>query len=193
MSRLNAWMLGDPGLMPFSGHFRLRIAGARARGALCGRIAADLPPEEAFRISRRLARVLGAALDDGWTETDRHGLMRRVWQLLKEVPDAHLGPACGDDLSLLLIAEDDRGVGITGVGLSAAWAVVQDQLRPLVPAGHPLLARAGRPASLPGVLTLDAHLSRVIGAPAHLDPVLPPAHALLARCGVRIDAPDARP
>ena len=72
-------------------------------------------------------------------------------------------------------------MGITGVG-SAAWAVVQDQLRPLVPAGHPPAPRRSA-ASLPGVLTLDAHLSRVIGAPAHLDLVLPPP-TRLARCGV---------
>ena len=79
MSRLNAWMLGDE--VGPSRVTRLRIAGARA-GRPVRTDRRRLPPDEAFRISRRLARVLGAALDDGWTGTDRHGLMRRVWQLL---------------------------------------------------------------------------------------------------------------
>lgn len=189
---LESWLLGDPGLLPFAGHFRLRVEGAQAAVALSGRIAGDCDPAQAFAVSRRVAAVLSTAADGPWHDTDRHGLLRRIWQLLDALDEGTLGPARGDDLSLLLLARDPKGVGVAGVGLSGAW-VQLEAWRALVPPGHPLLARPGRPSSLPGVLTLDHPCTRVVAAPRHLDPVLPSPDAIARRCGAGRDPDDGAP
>lgn len=184
MSGLACWLLGDPSLLPFSGHFRLTVTGRHAAVAVAGRVAGDDRPVEAFAHARRVASVLQTAADGPWAETDRHGLVRRIWQLLDALDDKVLGPGRGDDLSLLLLARDDQGVGVAGVGLSGVW-VHLDGWRTLVPPGHPLLAPTGRPAHLPGVLTLEQPCTQVVGTPAHLDPILPAPDTLARRCGVR--------
>ncbi len=190
MSALASWLLGEPSLLPFAGHFRLQAAGNRASLAVAGRVAASADPAAAFAHARAVARVLSTAADGPWADTDRHGLIRRTWQLLDDIDDRTLGPARGSDLSLLLLAQDASGTGVAGVGLSGVW-VHADTWRSLVPPGHPLLAPPGRPARLPGVLTLEQPCACVVGAPAHQEPVLPAADVLMQRCGVR--APGGTP
>lgn len=184
MSTLHSWLLGDPALFPFSGHFRLDVAGTQAGVAIAGRVAGDAEPEAAFLAARRVSAVLSTAADGAWADTDRHGLIRRIWQLLDALDEDAMGPCRGDDLSLLLLARDARGTGVAGVGLSGVW-VRLDTWRTLAPPGHPLLSPVGRPASLPGVLTLEEPCTRVVGAPAHLDPILPSPEVLARACGVR--------
>ena len=136
---LEAWMVGDTGLLPFPGHFALRVEGRHAAMAIVGRVGADADLSEAFAASRRLASVLSTAAAGPWADTDRHGLVRRAWQLLAELPGPRLGPAEGADLSLLLLAEDVRGMCVAGVGLAGVWALFGDQYRSLTTPGHPLL------------------------------------------------------
>ena len=184
MTALESWLLGEPGLLPFAGHFRLQARGRRACVSVAGRVAASAGPARAHGHARAVAGVLSTAADGPWADTDRHGLIRRIWQLLDDVDDKTLGPERGTDLSLLLLAQDASGTGVAGVGLSGVWVQVETW-RSLVPPGHPLLAPPGRPAKLPGVLTLEQPCKRVVGAPTHLDPVLPAADRLAQRCGVR--------
>lgn len=184
-----AWLLGRPGLFPFVGQFRLSVQAHGARCSIVGRIAAGAPIEQAHTVAQRVRSVLAAAPVGPWQRTDRHGLIRRIWQLLAEIPADRLGPAGGDDLTLLMLAQDVRGVAITGVGLAGAWAMLDGQYRALVSPGHPLLAPTGRPDGVPGVLTLDQACARVVGAPRPLDPVLPPAARIAERCGARRVSP----
>ena len=184
-----AWLLGGPGLMPLRGHFRLTVRGRRATLAVAGRVAVDAGLDAAFTVATRLGGVLSAAAEGAWADTDRHGLMRRVWQLLAEVPADALGPAGGGDLSLVMLGVDERGVGVTGAGLSGAWGWLGGHHRPLVSPGHPLLSPPGRPEGVPGVLTLDQPCGRVVATPRPLEPVLPATDRIRQRCGVREEAP----
>ena len=187
---VDAWMLGAPSLLPFRGHLRLVVRSHRASLALAGRVATDDGLDAAYAVSERLRAVLSAAADGAWQDTDRHGLIRRVWQLLGDVPPTALGSAHGADLSLIMLGVDGRGVSVTGVGLSGAWGWLDGHYRALVAPGHPLLSQRGLPAGLPGVLTLEQPCGRVVAAPRPQEPVLPALDRVARRCGVR-QAPEA--
>ena len=182
MTALESWLLGEPGLLPFAGHFRLQARGRRACVSVAGRVAASAGPARAHVHARAVAGVLSTAADGPWADTDRHGLIRRIWQLLDDVDDKTLGPERGTDLSLLLLAQDASGTGVAGSN-SGVWVQVETW-RSSSRLGI-LSAPPGRPARLPGVLTLEQPCTRVVGSPTHLDPVLPAADRLAQRCGVR--------
>lgn len=185
MAKVRALVLGDAGPLPFCGHFRVEVVGGRATLAAAGRIAATADLQEAYDVARRVEAVLRTAAEGAWWDTDRHGILRRAWTLLREVPAARLGPAGGSDLSVLFASMDERGVGIAGVGLDAVWAHLGGRWRALVPPGHPLLAPPGVPVGVPGVLTLDQEPAAVLGAPTGTEPTLPAPPDLPARCGDR--------
>ena len=185
MSKVRSLVLGGAGPLPFCGHFRTEVVGGRARLSAAGRIAATADLQVAYDVSRRVEAVLRTACEGAWWDTDRHGLLRRAWTLLRELPSARLGPSQGQDFSVLFVARDERGIGVAGVGLDAVWVHLGDRWRALVPPGHPLLAPPGIPARVPGVLTLDTDPSAVLGAPTGVEPTLPPPSALQARCGGR--------
>ena len=168
-------VLGDGGPLPFKGHFRLEVLGGHARLAVAGRVAGGAELGEAFEAARRVESVLRVCAEGAWWDTDRHGLLRRAWTLLSELPPDRLGPQRGADLCILMVSLDERGVGVAGIGLDGIWAGGGGRLRALVPPGHPLLTPAGLPVEVPGV----------IGAPSGVEPTLPAASELLLRCGVR--------
>lgn len=136
-------------------------------------------------MARRVESVLRVCAEGAWWDTDRHGLLRRAWTLLSELSGERLGPRHGEDLTLLMVSLDERGVGVAGVGLDAIWAGSGGKFRALVPPGHPLLTPPGLPDSVPGVLTLEGEPADVIAAPTGVEPTLPSAGELLIRCGVR--------
>ena len=183
-------MLGGPSLLPFRGYWRLLVQGRAASLAVAGRVATGDSLDAAYTVSERLRGVLRTAADGPWQDTDRNGLIRRVWQLLGEVPEEALGGARGADLSLVMLGVDARGVSVTGAGLSGAWGWLDGHYRALVSPGHPLLSKQGRPDGLPGVLTLDQPCARVIAAPRPHEPVLPAYDRVARSCGVR-PAPEA--
>lgn len=185
MAKVRALVLGDAGPLPFCGHFRAEVTGGRASLTAAGRIAGDADLEVAYEVSRRVEAVLRTAAEGAWWDTDRHGVLRRAWTLLRELPGPRLGPAEGADLSVIFVAVDERGMGVAGVGMDAIWAHMGGRWRALVPPGHPLLAPPGVPASMPGVLTLDTEPTAVLGAPTGVEPTLPAPSALPARCGDR--------
>lgn len=176
-----ALIVGDPGRTPFVGHLRALVQAERAWLAAAGRIAAGAGPEGAWGPARALEAAIAGVARKG----DRNSLLWRAWEAVGALPGDALGPAQGQDLALLLLAGDEAGVGVAGVGLRAVWALGSGGLSPLVSGRHPLLAPPGRPAQTPGVLTLDAAPDSVVGVPAHHDSDTLSVEGLLARCGVR--------
>lgn len=136
-------------------------------------------------MARRVEATLRTAPDGVYWDADRHGLLRRAWSLLDEMSPERLGPDGGRDLCLLFVAEDGAGVGVAGVGLGAVWGRFDETFRALVPLGHPLLGAPGRPAAVPGVLTLERRPQLVVAAAAGAEPVLPDPASFARRCGDR--------
>ena len=180
--KVAAYLLGDPGRMPFVGHFRAHLKTDNASIAVAGRVAAKDGIVPGFRAARLVEGALhGVRVDD---VVDRHDLLRRAWTALFDIDQYDLGPSQGEDFSILFATRDADGMGIAGVGLGGVWGIGQDGPDPLVEGAHPLLQPPGMPDGIPGVLTLDSTVTSVFGVPAHLEPVLPTHKHLLARCGV---------
>ena len=182
-----ALLLGDPGRLPFVGHFQVGIHTGAGSLAVAGRVAAEAGVVPGFKAAREIESALLGLRTQG--VQDRNDLIRRAWTALHDVAACDMGPASGTDLTILLAAQDDRGMGIAGVGLSGVWGwsgVVGEEIKPLVQGAHPLLGEPGLPKEVPGVLTLDAPVARVVAVPAHLQPVLPNSDTLARRCGVHL-------
>ncbi len=183
-----ASLLGDPGRMPFVGHFRVSFLAkpdGRASLAAAGRIASESGLVPGFRAAREVESALLGLCTSG--VHDRNELLRRAWTALMDIAACDLGPVGGTDMTIILAARDARGMGIAGVGLSGVWGWSGDlpgELIPLVEGAHPLLGVPGLPATTPGVLTLDAPVEQVVAVPAHLQPILPTTDTLARRCGV---------
>jgi hypothetical protein len=176
-----ALLPGDPGPLPFLGHLRLRVEARGVWLAAAGRVGATGDATTAWMAARTVERALRGAAGGG----DRHAWLWRCWEAVAAVPAGALGPRGGEDLSLVLVAGDPRGVGLAGVGLNAAWGLLDGALRPLVEGRHPLLSPPGRPSQMPGVLTLDAEPSLILANPSHRPPVTPAVGELARLCGVR--------
>lgn len=175
-------LLGDPGRMPFVGHFRAHIKTDAATLAAAGRVAAQDGIVSGFQAARIVEGALHGIRTAG--VIDRHDLLRRAWTALFDMAACDLGPSAGADFSVLFACRDGEGMGIAGIGLGGVWGTKGAELEPLVEGSHPLLGEAGVPTTAPGVLTLDAPLDAVFAVPTHLQPVLPSRDALLARCGM---------
>jgi len=114
----------------------------------------------------------------------RHDLLRAAWTCLLAVDRSLLGPARGEDLSLLVIAEDEGGVGVTATGLAALHGLLGGGLEGIVPAAHPLLSLSGIPEAPPRVLTPTRIPDVFIGATREGSLPLDEAGWALA-CGLR--------
>ncbi|MBW1880018.1 MAG: hypothetical protein JRI25_18205 [Deltaproteobacteria bacterium] len=172
-------LLGRGGDWPFAGHFRGRLG--RVAWAGCVAVGDDLAA--AWRVSRV---VDGALCRKGPPTADRRRALSIMWARLDGVVREVLGPGGGDDLALLLTAEDDEGAAVSAVGIGALYALFGGHAEPWVIAPHPLLGPPGLPARRPGAMTVD-HLPDWVVAVEHgrsedLDRVA--LDALLGRCGV---------
>jgi len=166
-----ALLHGDPGRLPFVGHFRAQRTIEGANLAASGRVHARGDVSAAFRIARAIeATIRGCPVSDG---ADRHDLLSAVWQAIHDIEGCDLGPDKGEDLVILFVIGDEQGTGIAGMGLGGVWAIDEQSIRPLVEGDHPLLGGPGRPDRLPGVLTLDEPASTVVCI-AHDHPNQPP-------------------
>lgn len=179
-----AMMLGDGGRLPFLGHFRVRVEGSSARLLAAGRVGVGADMLVSFQAARHVERLLGFAADGPWFRTDRHGLIRRAWQLLSEADGQRLGPRGGSDLSVVMVATDARGIGVAGAGLGSVWGRFAGGVRPVATGRHPLLGVPGIPDNVPGVLTLDETPDAVVGVPWHIADRALPADGLERACGV---------
>ena len=179
---LAALLHGDPGRLPFVGHFRAERFWGTTTLATAGRVRTRGDVASGFRVARTIETTIhGCALPDG---ADRHETLSVIWRAIQDIDRCDLGPDGGDDLVILFAVRDEHGTGIAGMGLGGVWAWKDDAMLPLVEGDHPLLGAPGRPDGLPGVLTLDAPTHTIIGI-AHDHPVGPPAPATWRRdCGV---------
>jgi hypothetical protein len=182
---LSVLLLGDPGAMPFVGHFRLSLRGPSSAFYAAGRVGSAGGVEGGYAAARSIETTLHSVMEPAAHTLDRNRLLLRAWELLGGLRPEHFGAAFGRDLTLLMGAVDPQGVGVAGVGLSMVWVRHPWGLRPLVDPEHPLLAPPGRPLRVPGVLTLPPGLPGVVGSPSHLVPNAPAPEDVDRRSGVR--------
>lgn len=171
-------MLGDPGEDPFVGHLRFSCADTNAWVSVAGRVAADSGAIAAFVPARRLEVTLRTALIPLLSQDDRYLLLHRVWDTLDAMAPVSLGSAGGAALSLVVVAGDTTGVGVSGTGLSMVWGRFGGRWRPLVRPDHPMLGASGRPEESPGVLGLSFAPEIFLATPNHLPPRLPESGVL---------------
>jgi len=177
-----AYLLGDSGRMPFVGHFRTAVSNDTVCLAVAGRVAAGSGTTVAFRAAREIEAALhGIQLDP---VHDRNALLRSAWSVLADIAECDLGPEGGDDLTVLFACADKAGVGIAGTGLGGVWSWDNNALHALVEGEHPLLGAPGRPADVPGVLTLDNPAQQLVAIPHPLQIALPASDQIALRCGV---------
>ncbi len=128
-----ALLLGGPGRYPFNGHLRLVLERGSACLHLSAAVAVGSEPPVAWAAARALRDCLR-----GVEGRDRFDLLRSAWDRLATLDTALLGPAQGEDLALLMVAEDGRGLGVAGTGLAMLWQLSPGP-EPLVDPEHPLL------------------------------------------------------
>jgi len=179
---LMALMHGDPGRLPFVGHFRAVRTQGKARLTTAGRVRVLGDVQLAFRIARTIeTTILSCVVPE---DADRHGLLSAVWDAVQRIEACDLGPDEGENLVILFAIQDEDGTGIAGMGLGGVWAWKDDAMIPLVQGEHPLLGGPGRPEALPGVLTLDEYAEVIVGI-AHDHPSeTPQPSTWRKRCGV---------
>ena len=90
-----ALLLGDPGRMPFVGHFQVGIHTGVGSLAVAGRVAAESGVVPGFRAAREIESALLGVATHG--AKDRHDLIRRAWTALvpSEVSADITSPAAG--------------------------------------------------------------------------------------------------
>lgn len=115
---------------------------------------------------------------------DRFSLLRSGWERLSELDVGLLGPARGEDLALLLVAQDTQGMGIAGTGLAALYGL-DGSAEALLEGDHPLLGIRGIPASPPGLFTPHSPPSVVVAAAASGAVEPGPHGGWPLACGVR--------
>ncbi len=174
-----ALLLGGAGRYPFNGHLRLVVERGSASLHVAGSLAVGSEPPVAYAAAGALRRCL-ARVEGG----DRHGLLRSAWERLAALDPSLLGPAQGDDLALIMLAEDGRGVGIAGTGLAALFRGGAE-LEPLIDVTHPLLGIRGIPDAPPGVFTPHSPPRVVVATAASgaLEPA--PVSGWEQACGLR--------
>ena len=178
----SAFLHGDPGRLPFLGHFRVQRAFQGGHLSAAGRIRSQGDVVSAFRAARRVESAIRSTAVEN--EHDRHHVLAAAWQQIHSIDACDLGSESGDDLVVLFVVQDAQGTGISGMGIGGVWALANDQFEPLVQGQHPLLSGPGRPEQLAGVLTLDVPHSSIVAVP--FDHPSPPTHLdWKQRCGVR--------
>jgi hypothetical protein len=155
-----ALLLGASGRYPFNGHLRLVVERGTARLHLAGSLGVGCEPPVAHAAASALRGCLA-----GVEGRDRFALLRSAWERLALLDLELLGPTHGEDLALLMVAEDTRGLGVAGTGLAALYAL-DAVAEPLIEIDHPLLGIRGIPATPPGVFTPNVTPPVVVAAAA---------------------------
>ena len=176
-----ALLLGEPGRLPFLGHFRFCFDSGKVRFAGAGRVAARDDAEAAFEAARRIEHVLCSV-----EATSRGAGLHEMWSRLMRLPGAALGSKQGADLTVVLVAEDSGGIEATAHGVGALWGIEagQDEGVSLVHEGHPLLGEPGLAQEMCGTLSIDPRIEALVAAPFGLV-MGPPTRATIGvLCGV---------
>jgi hypothetical protein len=135
-----ALLLGEPGRLPFLGHFRFRCERGAVRLSGAGRVAARADAESAFAAARAIEQVLARA--EG---ADRRAILR----------DAFSRMTAGE---LILVAQDATGAEAAAIGIEAWWAVSSSGVILALPppTGEPMLVDAAIVVGAPAGLVLAA-------------------------------------
>jgi hypothetical protein len=171
-------LLGEPGRLPFLGHFRFSCAKGGVRLSGAGRVAARDDAESAFAAARRIEQAF-AEIDAG----DRGGAIREAWSRLLGLPRSGFGSRGGNDLAVLLVAEDESGVEATARGIGALWGMTSAGVTSALEA-KALLGEPGLAPEMPGPIAIDREMAIVVGAPTGLALAAPTSDDVAARCGV---------
>jgi len=180
------YALGDPGPLPFRGHFRVEVRGPGSVLRVAGRLAAEDSVVDAHHAAAEVEDALRGVLHRAVDRRSRHALLRALWETL--TPGSVLRRDA-QDIGLVAISADREGVSLSGVGLAGAWYGLAGRApRPLVPPDHPLLCSPlGAPPVLPGAMTLSVLPELLVVEVRH--PTAPPSGLpggdLRAACGVR--------
>jgi|GEM_PF-2169269 len=163
---------GDPGPLPFLGHFRAEVAGPGSVLRVAGRVGGAGDAVEANALAGAVEARVRALVHAVDRPDDRRVLLRGLWSALSAEAERHPASMTAD-FAVCVVAVDPKGVSVTGVGLAGTWFLADRQPpRPLVPATHPLLSPLGLPANRPGAMTLNATPDVIFVELRH--PVLPP-------------------
>ncbi|HCH64295.1 MAG: hypothetical protein CL927_16010 [Deltaproteobacteria bacterium] len=150
------YALGDPGALPFLGHFRAQVSGPRSQVRVAGRWGMAGDAVEACAAAARMEHRVRSLVASVERPDDRVVLLVGLWAAIAEEAAA-LAASLTADLAVVCVAADARGVSVTGVGLAGCW-FESDRQPPqlLVPFGHPLMSPLGVPRQRPGAMTLNA-------------------------------------
>jgi hypothetical protein len=171
-------LLGEPGRLPFLGHFRVRVANRGVALSVAGRVATRDDAEQAFAAARRIEQTLAAI-----EAPDRGAAIRDVWSRLLVLPRSALGTRGGDDLTLLLVAEDEHGADMVACGLGCLWAMTSAGATAALEA-RDLLGEPGLASEPPAAVPIHPAVTVVVGAPSGLALAAPTRDDVAARCGV---------
>ncbi len=103
---LAAYLHGDPGRLPFVGHFRSTWHGEGVDMAIAGSVASRADVSTAFRAARTIEASLSSLEPTSYT--DRHDLLHAAWEAIIQVEGCDLGPESGADLCILFAVSGDR-------------------------------------------------------------------------------------
>ena len=143
-------LLGSTHPLPFQGHFRVRIGTPKCHADIAGRIAHEVSPEKSWAHATILHQTLIEAKGE-----DALSLIRDCWNRLLTLPRQKISPQKGQDLSLLICAQDDEISAISSVGLSGIWEDTgAENLQVIADEQTEESSHKGIPQKAPKVLTL---------------------------------------
>ena len=177
-----AFLIGQRGPFPFAGFFFDEMIGSEVKVAWSGQIAGAFDPVVAWRASRAMSHALTRA---GPPQANRRRALSILWARLDGARREGLGPMKGKDLAILLVARDNEGWAISGVGLGEVFWADENNFRPWVTGAHPLLCEPGLPSKRPGAVLVDELDGALIGV--RMGQSSPEGTCLtdvLPRCGV---------
>ena len=140
-----ALLLGEPGRLPFLGHFRFRCERGTVRLSGAGRVAARADAESAFAAARAIEQAL--ARSEG---ADRRAILR----------DAFSRMQAGE---LILVAQDATGTDAAARGIEAWWGMTTSG------ATVPLPPPTETPTAVDAAIVVGAPAGLVLAAPTLTD------------------------
>jgi hypothetical protein len=152
-------LLGSTGHLPFRGHFRLRIERDACRADLAGRIGHNTSPEEAWELACFIREAF-----QGAEGQDALSLTRSCWEQLLVLARPKLGPAEGQDLSLLIVAHDAKTSALSAAGLDGIWQVDESDPVAIAGQGTSEISHEGIPKLPPKVLNIGSSGATFFGA-----------------------------
>jgi hypothetical protein len=160
--RRTALLLGEPGRLPFLGHFRFHRESGAIRLSGAGRVAPRAGAETAFAAARAIEHALVGA-----TGADRGAMLHDAWARLADARAAH-------DFAVVLVAEDEGGVDAAATGIGAWWGMTSGGAT----------ADLALPTEMRQTIAIHPATMLVVGAPTGLVLAAPTRDDVATRCGL---------